>query len=81
MHIIMPSFGGMGVGLIYSKCHTRYSRSILSTYWSCVIIAKRFASYVCMFSSNTVMFFGMIISVVDFRQSGCSYDVESSLVE
>jgi len=78
----MLSFGGMGAGgLIYSKCHTRYSGSILRMYWSCFIIAKLFVLYVSMFSSNSLMFFGLIISVVDCRQSGCSYNVESRLVE
>jgi len=30
-----------------------------------------------MFSSNSVLVFGMIISVIGCRQSSCSYDVES----
>jgi len=34
-----------------------------------------------MFPSNSVLFCGLIISVVDCRQSGCSYNVESSFVE
>jgi hypothetical protein len=68
---------GEGRGLIYGKCHTRYSRPILCAYWSCFIIAKRFVSYVCMIPSNSVLLFGMIISAVDCRQSSCSYNVES----
>jgi hypothetical protein len=37
--------------------------------------------YVCLFSSNSTLFFRMIMSGVDCRQSGCSYNVESSFVE
>jgi hypothetical protein len=83
MHIIMPFLGvwGRGRGLICSKCHTWYSRSILRTYWSFFIIAKCFVSYICMFLLNSVLFFGLIISVADCSQSGCSYNVESSFVE
>ena len=82
MHIIMPSLGVWGGGsLIYSKCHMQYSCSILHTYWNCFIIAKCFISYDCTFTSNSVLFFGLIISVVNCRQSGCSYNVESSSVE
>jgi hypothetical protein len=80
MHIIMPSFGGIG-GPLFIVCHTWHSRSILRTYWSCFIIAKRFISYVCMFSSSSVLFCGMIVSVADCRHSGCSYNVESNFVE
>jgi hypothetical protein len=76
-----PRGGGRRGGRIYIKCHTRYSRSILSTYWSCFIVAKRFLSYVYMFSSNSGLLFGLIISVLNCRQSGCSYNVESSFVE
>jgi hypothetical protein len=70
-----------GRGLIYSKCHTLYIHFILRTFWSFFIIAKRFVSYVCMFSSNSVLFFELTVSVVDCRQSGCSHNVESSFVE
>ena len=84
MHIIMPSFGGKG-GFLFKVSATRgIVVPILRTYWSCFIIMKRFVSYVCMCSSNSVcffFFFGMIIYVVDCRQSICSYNVESSFVE
>ena len=73
--------GIWGGSLIYSKCRTRYSRSILRKHWSSFIIAKRFVSQVCVFSLNCVLFCGMIVSVVDCRQSSCSYSAESSCVE
>jgi len=34
-----------------------------------------------MIPSNSVFFFGLIVSVVDCRQSGFFYNVESSFVE
>ena len=84
MHIIicrLLGIWGWGGCLIYGKCHTQYGRSILRIYWSFFIVAKRFFSYVCMIPSNSVLFCGMIISVVDCRQPGCSYKVEPSFVE
>ena len=42
MCITMPSIGGGP----YLSCHTRYSHSILHTYWSCFVIVKCFVSYV-----------------------------------
>jgi len=62
---------------MYSKCHTRYSHSILRTCWSCFVIVKCFVSYVCMFLLNSVLFFGMIMYVFNCRRSVCSYNVES----
>ena len=61
---------------MYSKCHSRYSHSSLHTHWSCFVIVKHFVLYVCMFSLNSVLFFGMIILVFDCRRSSC-YNVES----
>jgi hypothetical protein len=64
MHNIMLS---MWVAVLFcSKCHTQYSCPIPHTYHSYSIIAKLFVSYLGMFTSNSVMVFGIIylLSVV-----------------
>jgi hypothetical protein len=79
MHITMPSIVGIGGGsLFYSVTRSKVVLFLVRN--GAFIIAKRFESYICMFSLNP-LFFLMIISVVDCRQSSCFYNVESSIVE
>ena len=72
MHIIMPSFGGRA--LFNSKCHTQCS-SVPRTIRAVLLLRNvSFRTFVCF--RRTVLFFGMIISVVGCGQSSCSYNVE-----
>jgi hypothetical protein len=67
-YAVFWGYGGGGC-LIYSKCHTRYSRSILRTVWSCFIVAKRFVSYVLYVSVELSAVFFLdwvyLLSIVD----------------